>query len=75
MTDLELIFSMLGERATTEITQTQDTRGLDNLKNDAKEAGKIAEDAKKALEVKTKKKVSTKENYIYESETKKRIKK
>ena len=29
MTDLELIFSMLGEAATTEITRTQDAQGLD----------------------------------------------
>lgn len=74
MTDLELIFSMLGERATTEITQTQDTVGLENLKNDAKEGGKIAGDAKKALEVRTGNKVSTKDNYLSIPETKKRIK-
>lgn len=29
MTDLELIFSMLGERATTEITQVKDTQGFE----------------------------------------------
>ena len=29
MTDLELIFSMLGEAATTEITRTQDAQGFD----------------------------------------------
>ena len=63
MTDLELIFSMLGERATTEITQTNDTKGFDNLKTDAKEGGKIAGDAKKALERKTGKEISTSENY------------
>jgi hypothetical protein len=28
MTNLELIFSMLGEAATTEITRTRDARGL-----------------------------------------------
>ena len=42
MTDLELIFSMLGERATTEITQTDDSKGFSKLKKDAKEGGKIA---------------------------------
>ena len=30
MTDLELIFSMLGERSTTEITRTNDTEGFNN---------------------------------------------
>ena len=29
MNDLELIFSMLGEAATTEITKTQDAQGFD----------------------------------------------
>ncbi len=64
MTDLELIFSMLGERATTEITQTKDTKGLKNLQGDAMEGGKIAGDAKVALEVKTGKKVSSANNYL-----------
>ena len=48
MTDLELIFSMLGERATTEITQTDNSQCLDKLKLDAKEGGRIAGDAKRA---------------------------
>ncbi|MBT3169500.1 MAG: Bro-N domain-containing protein [Candidatus Cloacimonetes bacterium] len=68
MTDLELIFSMLGERATTEITQTNDSQGFNKLKKDAKEGGKIAGDAKKALEKKTNKKISTKENYLQKPE-------
>ncbi|MCK5741949.1 MAG: Bro-N domain-containing protein [Chlorobi bacterium] len=71
MTDLELIFTMLGERATTEITQTQDTQGYDDLKNDAKEGGKIAGDAKVALEKKTGRKVSTNGNYLDTKEDKK----
>jgi DNA-damage-inducible protein D len=63
MTDLELIFSMLGERATTEITQTKDSHGFHDLHDDAMEGGKIAGNARKALELKTGKKVSTKSNY------------
>ena len=74
MTDLELIFSMLGERATTEITQTNDSHGKKELQKDAKAGGKIAGDAKKALEHKTKKQVSTKENYLQEPEKIKKIK-
>jgi hypothetical protein len=73
MTDLELIFSMLGERATTEITQTKDTIGFNNLQKDAKDGGKIAGDAKKALEKKTGKKVSTNKNYLTTPEDKKRL--
>lgn len=70
MTDLELIFSMLGERATTEITQVNDSRGLNKLKIDANEGGKIAGDARVALEKKTNKKVSTKNNFLRISERK-----
>lgn len=68
MTDLELIFSMLGERATTEITQVKDSQGFVPLKEDAKAGGKIAGDARKALELKTGKKVSKKTNYLKTSE-------
>ena len=74
MTDLELIFSMLGERATTEITQTKDTKGYKYLQKDAHEGGKIAGDAKKALEKKTGKDVSTNENFLTAPENQKRLK-
>ena len=73
MNDLELIFSMLGERATTEITQTKNTKGVKNLKKDAKTGGKIAGNARKELEEKTGKKVSTDENYLIESENQKKL--
>jgi len=74
MTDLELIFSMLGERATTEITQTDNSQGFDKLKQDAKDGGVIAGDAKIALEKKTGKKISTSENYLEAPEKKKGLK-
>jgi len=73
MTDLELIFSMLGERATTEITQTSNSQGFSKLKRDAKDGGKIAGDAKKALEKKTAKKVSIDKNYLEKPENKKSL--
>ncbi|MEA1985864.1 MAG: phage antirepressor protein, partial [Candidatus Marinimicrobia bacterium] len=75
MTDLELIFSMLGERATTEITESKDTYGFKNLQTDANEGGKIAGDAKKALEKKTNKRVSKESNYLETVENQKKIKK
>ena len=74
MTDLELIFTMLGERATTEITQTENSQGFHKLKKDAKEGGKIAGDAKKALEQRTKKKVSSPENYLLKKQNTKKLK-
>lgn len=64
MTDLELIFSMLGERATTEITRTEESRGMPKLKEDAKEGGEIAGDARKRLEKRLGKKIVSKENYL-----------
>ena len=65
---------MLGERATTEITKTDDSRGFDKLQSDAQEGGKIAGNARKALEKKTGKKVVSDENYLNASQSKKQIK-
>lgn len=62
-TDLEHIFSMLGEASTTEITKTKNAIGFDQNKIAAKEGGDVAGNARKELEFKTKKKVSTTENY------------
>ncbi len=64
MTDLELIFSMLGEAATTEITRTQDAQGFDENKVSANKGGKIAGDARKNLESETGEAVVSKENYL-----------
>ena len=50
MTDLELIFTMLGERATTEITQTKDAKGFNELKTASKKGGNIAKNARIELE-------------------------
>lgn len=71
MTDLELIFAMLGERATTEITQTNNSKDIESLKQDAKSWWTIAWNAKKALEEKTGKKVASKTNYLKTQEKKK----
>ena len=64
MTDLELIFTMLGEASTTEITRRSDALGFDENRTSAKEGGKIAGNARKALEAKTGKKVVSKANYL-----------
>ena len=64
MTDLELIFTMLGEASTTEIARRSDALGFDENRTSAKEGGKIAGNARKALEAKTGKKVVSKANYL-----------
>jgi len=74
MTDLELIFSMLGEAATTEITRTQDAQGFDENRTVARKGGRIAGNARKKLEMESKKKVVTADNYLTEPESRKRLK-
>ncbi len=73
MTDLELIFSMLGEAATTEITRKQDAQGFGENKVAACKGGKIAGDARKKLEQETGEKVVSPENYLTEPESRKRL--
>lgn len=72
MTDLELIFTMLGEASTTEITKKVDAKGFVENKTAAKKGGKIAGDARVALEKETGKSIVSKENYLQLSEKKKR---
>ena len=70
MTDLELIFSMLGEAATTEIVKTNHPSGFVENRSVARQGGKIAGDARKELEKKTRKKVVSPTNYLPEKKTK-----
>lgn len=74
MTDLELIFSMLGEAATTEIARKQDAQGFPENKVAAHKGGRIAGEAREKLEVETGEKVSTAENFLDEPESRKRLK-
>ncbi len=73
MTDLELIFSMLGEASTKEIVVNTNPKGFEANKKAAKDGGKIAGDARKQLEKKTGKKVVTKNNYLPESKERKKL--
>jgi len=75
MTDLELIFSMLGEASTTAIVKTKNPKGFIQNKVVAKQGGTIAGNARKALELKTGEKVVSEENYLLESKKNKKIKK
>ena len=64
MTDLELIFTMLGEKSTTEITSSRESKGFDECFDSSKEGGKIAGNARKELEKKTGRKVVSSENFL-----------
>ncbi len=74
MNDLELIFTMLGERATTEIHRTEDSKGVPKLKADAKAGGDIAGGARKKLEKRLRRSIVSKENYLRKPENQKRLK-
>jgi prophage antirepressor-like protein len=64
MNDLELIFSMLGEAATTEITRVDDAKGFRESRHAARKGGEVAGKARKDLEQKTGKRVVSPENYL-----------
>ncbi|MDP3057300.1 MAG: Bro-N domain-containing protein [bacterium] len=74
MDDLELIFTMLGEASTTEIAKNKNAQGFVENKVAAIKGGSVAGKARKDLEKKSGKKVSTKENYLLKAEDKKRLK-
>ena len=63
MTDLELIFSKLGEASTTEIARNRDARGFPQNKQTAREGGTVAGNARRELEKKSGRKVITSENH------------
>ena len=63
MTDLELIFTMLGEASTTEIARKRDAQGFPENKQAAKVGGTIAGNARRELEAKSGTRVSTRENF------------
>ena len=75
MDDFELIFNMLGERATTEIHRTEDSKGVGKLKADAQAGGEIAGGARKNLEKRLGRSVVSKKNFLQKPEDKKRLKK
>ena len=72
MNDMELIFTMLGEGVTTEITRSKDSKHLEQCKAAAKEGGDVAGDARKDAERKIGRSISTNDNYLAETEKEKR---
>ncbi len=64
MTDMELILTMLGEKSTKEIAQTTDAQGFAPNKEAARKGGKIAGDARRALEGQTGRKVVSSKNFL-----------
>ena len=73
MTDLELIFSMLGEAATTEIARNRDAQGFPQNKQAAHAGGRVAGNARLELERKSGRKVVTRDNYLALAQSTKRL--
>lgn len=68
MNDLELIFTMLGERVTTEISEKEEPSSFDENKKVAQRGGKVAGVAREATEKEIGHPVSTPENFLPISE-------
>ena len=64
MDDLELIFTMLGERVTTEISQKEDPETFEESRQIAKRGGNVAGVARKETEKELGRSVSTPNNYL-----------
>lgn len=73
MNDLELIFSMLGERVTTEITRNENVVGFDKCSGAAKRGGRVAGNARRDTESELGRPVVSGENYLEVPEDRKRI--
>ncbi|MBE8189379.1 MAG: phage antirepressor protein [Candidatus Thioglobus sp.] len=67
MDDLELIFTMLGERVTTEISKDEKPKTFNANKKVARRGGKVAGNARKETEKELDRKVSSKQNFLSEN--------
>lgn len=67
MTDLELIFTMLGEKVTTEISQNEKPDTFDKNKKVAKRGGKVAGTARKETEKELGRSVVSRQNFLPEN--------
>ena len=71
MGELELIITMLGEATTTKMTQKKNSSGLSKLKDDAKEGGEVAGNARKDIENRTGEKILSKGIFLKNKTSKK----
>ena len=73
MNDLELIFTMLGERMTTELSQDEKPETFDKSKDVAKRGGKVAGNARIDAEKELGRPVTTRQNYLSLAEKRKKL--
>ena len=72
MNDLELIFSMLGERVSTEITRENNAQGFGECEDAAKRGGRVAGNARKESEKEIGRPIISNDNYLDAPEREKR---
>ncbi len=75
MSEAELIFTALAKLSTHQIAETDEAKGLKQNATAGKKGGRIAKDARLALEQKTGKSIITSENFLPPSKEIKRISK
>jgi len=73
MNDLELIFTMLGEGVSTEITRNEDAQGYSEVEGAAKRGGKVAGNARKEAEKELGRPLVSEENYLSKPEKTKKL--
>ena len=73
MSEAELIFTALAELSTRQIAETKEAKGLKQNATAGKKGGRIAKNARLALEQKTGKRVITSENFLPPAKEKKEI--
>lgn len=69
MDDLELIFTMLGERVTTEISQKEEPETFNESQKIARRGGRVAGIAREETEKELGRSVSTPKNYLPDQNT------
>ncbi|MBS1496298.1 MAG: Bro-N domain-containing protein [Bacteroidetes bacterium] len=74
MSEAELIFTALAELSTRQIAETEQAKGVSQNATVGRKGGKIAKDARLALENKTGKKVITGENFLPPAKQNKKLK-
>ncbi|MBU1016916.1 Bro-N domain-containing protein [Patescibacteria group bacterium] len=74
MNDFELIFTMLGERVTTEISQQEKPNSFPKNKTVAKRGGRVAGKARTETEKEIGRSVVSKNNYLKKPESQKQLK-
>ena len=73
MTDWELILTMFGEKATTDITKKEDSKGFNECKTSARKGGNIAKRAREDLEKNIGESVVSKNKFLGKPESKREL--